>query len=157
MIAIQRPIPIDDPPTIVLATVGAAREAIRGLDEDDVLALIESGDLVGWNIGLGSARTIRILRSSIEHYRKTLGSRPQALVDLDLVLTVLLAQHRGKPWIKSTTLALILNCSRTHVINLIVSKALTILPKTSWGVGPNGAALITVPSFNQFLQIRRIT
>lgn len=153
----QRKIPLDDPPAIVLADVGTARQQLRGLDEDDILALIEDGELSwAWNIGLGESRCIRIYPACIEHYRTTGGSRPQAVVDLDLVITTLLAQHRGKPFIKSTTLALILNCGSTHIINLIAAKALSVVPNTTWGTGPNGAALIAPQSFKQFLITRRL-
>ena len=153
----QRKIILDDPPAIILASVDSAREKIRGLDEDDILAMIEDGQLAwAWNIGLGEARYIRIYPACIEHYKKTGGSRPQAVVDLDLVITTLLAQHRGKPWIKSTTLALILNCGSTHIINLIEAKALSIVPGTTWGTGPTGAALVTPASFKQFLIARRL-
>jgi hypothetical protein len=153
---LQRKLPLDETPALVLADVAAARMALPGHDEDDILAMIEDGQLAyAWNIGLGTAREIRIYPPCVEHYRRTGGSRQFNPAE-PAVLAELLSRNGEKPFIKSSVLRLILNCGSTHLINLIEAKALRVVPNTTWGTGPNGAALVTIDSLKTFLQTRRL-
>jgi hypothetical protein len=142
-----------------MTTVAGARDRLPGHNEDDVLALIEeTGGLTwAWNIGLipsrgSAAREIRILTKCIEHFVST-GK------GLDWTFEQVLRRVlRGfnKPFITGTRLQIIMNCSSTHVINLIVDGALRVVPGTSWNEGPAGSPLVVTESFVRFLEARKI-
>jgi hypothetical protein len=154
----QRKLPLDDSPSLTLATVAAARESLVGHDEDDIKALWEDGHILyAWNIGLGDAIEARILRDCIDHYKKTLGSRPYPNTDAQVTAALVKAMRaEHKPFVPVSILRLLLNCSSTQVYNLLDAKLLKIQPGTTWQTGPNGSALITVESFKQFLIARRL-
>ena len=154
----QRKLVLDDKPTLALATVETARLQLPGHDEDDIKALWEEGMLLyAWNIGLGEAIEARILPDSIDHYKRTLGSRKDDRTPAQVTASLLRALRADhKPVISARDLRLLLNCSSTQIYNLIEKRTLTTQPGTSWTTGPNGSALITVESFKQFLTNRRI-
>ena len=157
----QRKFVLTDQPVLALATVHHARSLLPGHDEDDILALIEDGSLLyAWDIRGGdvsspASREIRILPACIEHYRLTGGHRPFPKSDHQ-VEADLLFNLGSKTFTTSRRLALVLNCSSTHVINLIEARQLAVLPNTTWGTGPNGAALVTIESVKTFFSSRRI-
>lgn len=155
----QRKLVLDDTPALVLADVSTARRDLVGHDEDDILALIEEGFLLfAWNIAIGTTRDIRILPDCIDHYRRTLGHRQYPRTDAQ-VIDAMLARGCAagdKPFMRSTTLRMLLNCSSTHIINLIQDNSLSVVPHTTWGQGPSGAALVTVDSIRSFLIHRRL-
>jgi len=139
--------------TLVLSTVETARAQLPGHDEDDILAMIEDGQLeYAWNIGLGASRTIRIYPACIDHYLRTGGTRPFRGTCSDHIRRSL----GGKPFTTGTRLALLLNCGGTHVINLVEADALCLQPGTAWSPGPHGSPLITMQSIEQFFAQRRI-
>lgn len=159
---LQRKLVIKDQPTLVLATIDAARLQLPGHDEDDILGLIDEGFLAfAWNIALShsddSRREIRIWPDCIDWYAKAQGkgqySRTQAQV-----LNTLAPARPGvrQDFVTSRRLRLLFNCGSTHIFNLIASKQLAVLPGTSWNTGPNGAAIIGLASVHRFLQSRRI-
>lgn len=154
----QRKLVLDDRPTLVLATVSSARHYLPGHDEDDILALIEEFGFIAfaWNIALTktASREIRIFPGCLEWYARTHG-RGQYSRTEDQVFADLLAPIR-QDFIKGKTLGLILNCSGTHIINLIEARLLTLQSGTSWSAGRNGTPLITVASAKQFLTSRRL-
>lgn len=154
--ATQRKLILDDV-SLVLATVETARHQLPGHDEDDIIALIEEGDLLyAWNIGLGGSREVRIFPDCLTHYRTSPGKAWKFPKTETQVIADLLGVNVEKPFIRSSTLRLILNCSSTHIINLVQSQSLRVLPNTTWGRGPSGSALITTTSLKQFLVERRL-
>ncbi|HBJ87118.1 MAG TPA: hypothetical protein DDZ88_25315 [Verrucomicrobiales bacterium] len=156
MPATQRQFPIDDP-AVVLASVATARHHLRGYNEDAILDLIESGELLyAWNIGLGPTRLVRIWPACLEYYQKNPASAWKFPQTEDQVLSEMLRRVGDKPFIRSYALRLIFNCSATHITNLLHAGALRVLPNTTWGRGPSGSALITITSVKQFLVERRL-
>ena len=154
----QRKLVLNDRPTLALATVETARQALPGHDEDDIKALWEEGFLLyAWNIGLGEAIEARILPDCIEHYQRTLGSRPDPRTETQVTAALLKAMRvEHKPYVPVSAVRLLLNCSSTQVYNLIEAKLLKVQPGTTWTTGPNGSALVSVESFKTFLQTRRL-
>jgi hypothetical protein len=160
-----------------MTTVAGARDRLPGHDEDDVLALIEeTGGLTwAWNIGrvngetphaagLGIAREIRILTKCVEHFAKTGKGLDWTF---ERVLKEVLRGYK-KPFITGTRLQIILNCSSTHIMNLLNSELRTpnaahrtpnselrLVPGTSWTTGPAGSPLIVTESFIEFLKARQ--
>lgn len=156
---VQRKLVLDDLPTLALATIETARHALPGHDEDDIIALIEEGFIAfAWNIALSTsaAREIRIWPACIDHYKRNLGHRPfeadESIVTSDLVK----AAVGDKPFATGSTLRLVLNCSSTHIINLIDHKRLAIQAGTKIERGPAGSPVITLSSLKTFLTSRRI-
>jgi hypothetical protein len=150
----QRKLVLDDAPPLSLATIETARHELPGHDEDDIVALIEEGFIAfAWNIALSTsgARETRIWPACIDHYKRTLGrlpfDAPESVVISDLVRAV----AGDKPFVLGSKLRLALNCSSTHIINLIGSKQLILMPGVAFRRGPGGSPLITVPSLQQFL------
>jgi hypothetical protein len=146
--------------------ISAARVELPGHDEDDILALIDDGLLLhAWNIATVAnsekkRREIRIFPACVDYYKRTQKkgfplSAGQALTQLfGRPLDVI--KPGEKPFVTSKRLSLLLNCGTTHIIGLIETKQLSVLPGTSWGTGPNGAALITLASIHQFFKTRAL-
>jgi hypothetical protein len=139
-----------------MTTIAGVRDRIAGLDEDDVLAQIEeTGGLAwAWNIAsdLSGAREVRVLTRCVEHFSTT--GKPLKW-SFERVLDEIFAGF-DKAFLQGTRVKLMLNCSSTHVINLILAKALKTVPGTSWNTGPAGSPVITRESFVQFLNDRRL-
>jgi hypothetical protein len=148
-----------------MTTVAGARDRLPGHDEDDVLALIEeTGGLTwAWSIGLSYTREIRILTKCVEHFAKTGKGLDWTF---ERVLKEVLRGYK-KPFITGTRLQIILNCSSTHIMNLLNSELRTsdakhwtpnselrIVPGTSWTTGPQGSPLIVTATFVEFLKAR---
>jgi hypothetical protein len=155
---LQRKLVLNDPPSLVLATIETARLMLPGHDEDDILSLIQEGALPwSWNIALdpaNSAREIRILPDCIDHYSRTGGSRQFGLRNLNFLIAHRLLPEAHKPFVLSTKLRLLFNCSATHITNLVDAAILKELVGTKYRRGPNGAACITRPSAIRFLETR---
>lgn len=154
--AAQLPLPIRSAAPVVLASISGARQTLRehNLDEDDILALIDDGTLFpAWNIAVSpdSDREIRIWPTTIDRYAAgshTLG------IDEAVVIDQLLAPFASKPFATATQLRTLLNCSGTHIQNLIRAAQLTLQPDTTVSRGPYGVALITIGSIRTFLTTR---
>jgi hypothetical protein len=150
----QRKLVLNDPTLLVLSTVHDARAQLPGHDEDDILALIEEGQIPwAWNIALKSqnaAREIRIWPDCIAHYRNTGGQRPYRSAEPELNRILL----DGKPFVNGSRLKLIFNCGATHIINLVDSKQLRVMPGTKYHRGPNGSPAIEAQSLLNFLNSR---
>lgn len=135
-------------PTKVLLTVEAARVQLPGHTEDDILGLIEEGQIEwAWNIGLGETREIRIWPESLDRLLN-----PKVPCCADPAASML----SGKPFVRGHLLRLLWNCSSTHVCNLVRCGQLTVVPGTRWGTGPQGSPVITSPSVTAFLHARRV-
>ena len=138
----------------VLLTTGAVRAELTMLDEDDVLAAVLDHTLSpAFDLGLEARRDLRITRSALDFYRQTLGSRRRRISDREM-FEELLKGHDGKPWIAGERVRFILNCSSTHLINLIDGGDLGQMPGTSYRRGPNGSAQIPLASFKDFMKRR---
>jgi hypothetical protein len=152
-----------------LTTISGARDRLAGHDEDDVMALIEQDKSLpwAWDISLSHAlrqrvtrdfgnfppaAEVRILTQCVVHYQRTL--KPLAWPWREVLADVL----RGykKPFITGKIISLVLNCSSSHVINLVRAKILKVVPNTDWGTGPKGSPLIVTKSFEDFLAERLI-
>jgi hypothetical protein len=146
----------DEKPTEVLWEISTARTHLLGENEDSILELIEVGFVLwAWNIGRIGSREVRIWPSSVGHYKVTWGSRLETTTEAQ-ILTAIHAALGGKPFTTGDRLRLVLNCSSSHVTNLLKAKLLTPVPGTKWGPGPTGSAIITWASVEQFLKSRRL-
>src|SRR4051812_14892332 len=105
----QRKLPLRDPSLRVLLDTAAVRAKLPNYDEDDILALIEQGTLLAWDISSQpgtTARCLRIFPDSVDFYGRTLGSRPHPFT---ATWPALLLSHETKPFIDAPRAALILN------------------------------------------------
>jgi hypothetical protein len=150
--AVQRQMDLRDPRYRPTTDTNAAM-ALLDLSADEVLALVDSGDLAGFNIAVDAngRRELRILASSIAHYHNTLGSRPVAL-DFEKVVKAILPHN--KPVISGVELQRMLNCDSGHVINLLLARELEAVKGTSWGAGRGNTASVTRASVIEFLRRR---
>lgn len=125
-------------------------------NEDLILSLISDRTLsFAWHIGLGfERREVRILRVSIDHYIAH-GSKPHALTEAQ-ALALLLPPAHAKPFLTNGEVQRALNCTSDHVLHLVEAGDLALMPGTQYGRGPAGSALITVPSFQNFITARRL-
>jgi hypothetical protein len=171
-VILQRKLVLDDSPTLVLATVEVARLHLPGRDEDDIAALIDDGFLAAWDISTAGhrpsgdegqkRREVRLFPDCIAWYARTRGKSPYPKTESQILSELLaptrsaLAPNGEKPFMPSTKLRLLLNCSSTLIIELILAKQLSVVPGTSWTTGPNGAAQITISSITSFLKSRRL-
>jgi hypothetical protein len=156
----QLHLPIKDPrykrPTMC---VEAAKGSLD-LSEDEIVAMVETGALVAWNIAHPQAdrRYLAILSASVAEYQAalkagTVGDCYHSTICPDEAINLLLPRH-DKPFVLGTEVAEIFNCGSTHVMNLIEAKALLILPRSTYRRGPGGSPCISLASFVQFLQNR---
>ncbi len=153
---LQRKLPLRDPSLRVLLDTAAARAKLPNFDEDDVLALVEDGQLLAWDISSRpgvTARCLRIFPDSVDFYSKTNGSRPHPFA---ATWPALLLSNDNKPFLHSPRIAILLNCGPQHITDLIDDHQLAQVPGTSYRRGPTGAACITKQSFLQFLKTRII-
>ena len=153
--ALQRKLPLTDASLCTLLDIGGVRAELPGHDEDDVLALIEDGYIgVAFDIGLQARREIRVWRKAVEFFKTTGGSRRMP-VEWPVVIREILCGY-DKPVIPGTRVKLLLNCSSTHVINLVEDRQLLLQPGTSWDVGRGNTPQITLTSFKDALKHWRI-
>lgn len=144
-------------------TVDAVKGALdRG--EDEVLDLAAAGWLVLWNIAGPQAerREVRILARSVSTALKHLDGEleePPRWRWEDVLVLLGLAGRDGsqvKPWLTGREVQRLLNCSSTHVINLIECRpaALRVMPGTSYRSGPGGSPAVARESVIEFLRDR---
>lgn len=148
---VQRQMDLRDPRYRPMAGVNAA---MRDLDLTavEVTALLDGGDLIGWNIATGEARReIRVLTDSLAHYQRTLGSRPYPFEEGKVLRLIL---PHDKPALSGVEIQRAFNCDSGHVINLIEAKLLKIVPGTDWQRGPGGSPSVTRTSVIEFLKRR---
>lgn len=132
-----------------------AAQALLDLTADEVIALTESSDLIGWNIAVDAdgRRELRLLSASVAHYHDTLGSRPLRMSFEQMLGKILL---HAKPVLASTEIQRALNCDSGHVINLISAGELQVVPGTDWGRGRGNVASVRRASFTEFLRRRQL-
>jgi len=157
----QIPLKLADPrykrPTMAVETA----KGILDLTEDDVVALVDEGALVAWDIrSPGSERReLRILTASVSEYaaaRKEDAAvehassiRPQAAIQS------VLPRHE-KPFLTGPEIKRALNCGRQHLINLVDAAVLPQMPGTKYRQGPGGWPVIPRAQFVHFLETRVI-
>jgi hypothetical protein len=127
--------------------------------EDQVLELIETGEIShAWNIGLGAdRREVRILRTAIDRYLQLpAGARAKSELSEQAVRSLLLPPAHRKPFLTNPEIQRSLNCVSAHVLNLVEAGELELQVGTGYRTGPTGTALVTVQSFERFLQNRRM-
>jgi len=141
-----------------LLSVGAAMWKLD-LTEDQVLALIESGDLL-WAFNIAKAgchaRTVRIWTRSLETYeesRANSGTTPQDMPGWEAVEESIFPTRET---LTAIDLARVFNCSSSHLLALVMSGSFR-LAKGGWRPGPGGSPVIETASVKAWLKSRRIT
>ena len=167
----QLKLPLTNPryrrPTMTVA----AAKGMLDLGEDDIIELIEvQVALIAWDIatpghrGAERRRELRILTQSVAEYQQLNPARceeyycaitPDAAINL--LLSTIDARHSiPRDFITVNEVQRVFNCGSTHVINLIQSKALALVPKTDYQRGPGGSPSIARESFIEFLTTRYV-
>jgi hypothetical protein len=138
------------------------------MTEDQVLAAIEEQlALIAWNIASPKTlrRELRILTQSVSLY---LAKNPERCPEYycadfcpdtaaECLLDFIDGRHASpRPWIDGKEIQRAMNCGSTHVINLVESKCLKLMPGSDYQRGPGGSPNIIRASFLQFLKTRLI-
>lgn len=152
---LQRPLPLAVPAYRPLVGMDGAKHLLD-LNEDYILGLIHDRALsYAWDIGIGVDRCcVRLLRASIDHYIQH-GSRPHPLTERQ-VLSLILPPGHTKPFLTNPEVQRGLNCVGDHVLHLLAAGRLALQPGTTYSRGPAGSALVSVPSFENFLRNARL-
>jgi len=140
-----------------MLSISGARSSLPGLGEDEIIRLIDTGDLeVAFNIGADEharAREVRILPACIEHYQANVGKTFLNWEWPRIAQEIL--NGYGLDWISGVDLRLLLNCSTESIGRLIQRNQLALAPGSSCRPGPKGSPRIMVASFLEFLKKRR--
>lgn len=153
----QRKTLLNDTTLCVLLTVGGCREQLPGHDEDDVLACCLERTLDwSFDIGRGGRRDVRVLPSALKFFKLCGGTRHRGLPWAE-ALEEIFRGVEDKPWIEGERARLILNCSSTHLLNLVEDGELETMPGTKWRRGPGGSPQVKREAFADFLKRRRIS
>lgn len=155
---VQTTMPLRDPrytrPTM---TVDSAK-GILDCTEDDIVELVEVQlALIAWNIAAPGAerRELRILTRSVSEYLRDNPDRnPCYHSTLCPAEAVSLVLPSDKPAFTGVEIQRSLNCGSTHVITLVESRALRLVPGTNYQRGPGGSPRIARESFIEFLKGR---
>ena len=138
-----------------LVSTGTALSVIQRLDyEEQVLALVESGDLLwAWDVAAPNAnrREIRILGQSINAY---LAGNPGPDIPPEGVMRLLFPE--GHPTLSASELARRMNLCSTHMLTLCRSGCLRLVPGARVRRGPSGSPQVELSSVAKFLEQRRI-
>ena len=121
-------------------------------DEDEVLKLIESGEIAwAFDVALaqkrGRKRELRILPAAVADYLK----RRKCNLDWEAVCDLL---RPDGPTIRVNKLAQILNVSADHVYHCVERRQIIACP--SRRKGPGGSGRVATANFIKFLQKRRV-
>ena len=137
----------------------SAAKGVLDVSEDEIIAMIEERlALIAFDIATPKAklRELRILTASVaEHLRDNPDCDPcyHTTICPDEAVRLVLPKH-DKPFFTGTELQRALNCGSDHIIALVESKALKLVPGTSYQPGPGGSPCITRASFEAFLNSR---
>lgn len=122
------------------------------LDAVQVGELVECGVLVGFDISVtGSTCCLRVLTTSIQHFRDTGGRKYHDLQWPQIFRQIV--RHQ-KPVVTGLEIRRAILCDRGHVENLIHAGHLTPLKKSQ--PGPGGSWVVSRTSFETFLKARKI-
>jgi hypothetical protein len=118
------------------------------MDARQVVALVEEGKLIAFNISATSIRRmdLRILTKSVEHYRETGGKKPHILEWPEVFHLIL--PHKNL-FVRGNEVSRGLNCNPSHVANLISTSFLAVSRKSK--PGPDGSPFIIRASYENFL------
>lgn len=140
-----------------LAGIESVKLMLVDYDEDELIALAFDELKLGpvWNIAKRKARAreLRFLTSAIRRFKLNGGRRPQKISEAEILREIL--PQTGKPFFSGKEIQKSLNCSSTHLMNLISERSLRTQPGRKWHSGTGGSPLITRVSFEQFLTARR--
>lgn len=137
----------------------SAAKGVLDVSEDEIIAMIEERlALIAFDIATPKAklRELRILTASVaEHLRDNPDNDPcyHTTICPSEAVRLVLPKH-DKPFFTGTELQRALNCGSDHIIALVESKALKLVPGTSYQPGPGGSPCITRASFEAFLNSR---
>jgi len=138
---------------------------------DQVLRLIERGAFWAWDVGSprSKLRELRLLSHSVNavspaRARELLADEmalcspaPASLDDaIEIILEAAIAGYPPRDWLSGPQIRRALAIGRTHLITLVESGALALVPGTSYRPGPHGCPRITLSSLQSFLHDRFI-
>lgn len=163
----QRKLPLlGESRPLALQTSGGARCQIGDCDYYELRTHIDEGRIAfAWTISVRTgfvkrdgdeherARETRIFPDALNWYCQHRGTKPYPRTE-DQVLAELL--RTNKEWFTTTQLSILLNCKPQTVIDLVEARELKLVPKTDYGRGRTGVALITVASLREFFKSRRL-
>lgn len=141
-----------------MMTVDAAK-GILDCTEDEIVEWVEvQRALVAWNIASPGAarRELRLLTRSVSEFIRDNPQRDDCYycaICPDIAIAAVLPDHQ-KPWLTGLEVQRSLNCGSTHVIGLVESKLLKLMPGTNYQRGPGGSPSISRDSFVAFLKSR---
>lgn len=150
-------------PTMAVETA----KGILDLTEDEIVALVDEGALVAWDIRGPAAerRELRILTASVSEYSAACRAEatPHAALRTPHSTTIrpqaaiaqVLPKHE-KPFLTGPEIKRALNCGRQHLINLVDASVLPQMPGTKYRQGPGGWPVIPRAQFIAFLSSRVI-
>lgn len=165
MTALQTQLPIRAQSLCRLLDVHCVRRE-AGLNEDEALALAKMD--WGFDISTAVARRIelRLLPASVDNFITAGGTkrlnwnweqvRDSLIKAAPVKQTPALAGRAAADFIEGKTAHRILNCSPSHIMNLIDEGQIRRVAGTTHGTGPTGSPKITVESFLEFLRKRRV-
>lgn len=127
-------------------------------DEDEVLALVDSGAVVALNIAVGTKqRELRIVTLSMSQ----LGDRDakaramhRCALSADDVIGILAPGAGNKAGFASRQIRRLVSCSRKHVLRLIEAGELQLVPGTQVARGNCGETKVSRDSFIRFCRAR---
>jgi hypothetical protein len=148
--AVQKFLPIKVELRLPTVDLAGAR-ALTGLHENTIKELVDSEDLIAWNIArsTGDRRELRILGLSARAWPSPFAW------DEDRVILALYGPVR--PFILGTRFHRAWNCDSGHMINLVQDKILQTVKGTDYGPGRGLTPCITWASAINFLKTRRLS
>jgi len=170
--AVQRSLPLRVQLRLPMVDIAAVRAAL-GVNEDEVLDLIEDGQLAwAWDIstkGTGKAE-MRIFARSVSAYQNAQGGLRSVANEFTFDEVVHFVFGLSRPWLWGREIARAFNCSSEHVLNLVREGSLKLLPghmvpngkpfrqdagTLGWRRGPGGSPCVAYESVLRFLKARR--
>jgi len=172
---IQRSLPLRVALRLPMLDVAAVRAAL-GVNEDEVLDLIQEGHLAwAWDIATKAAEKAetRIFARSVSAYQNSeYGPRSVAneLTFDEVVALAFTGRANDRPWLWGREITRAFNCSSEHVLNLIREGSLSLLPghvvpksqipnrksQIGWRRGRGGSPCVSWVSAVEFLRRRRL-
>lgn len=176
----QRLLPLRVQLRLPMVDVAAVRAAL-GVSEDEVLQLIDDGELAwAWDIASRDAkkREVRVLAQSVVSYQSSVAN---GALSFDQVVAIVFRRQQlaainqppTRPWLWGREIVHAFNCGSEHVFNLLREGSLKLLPghvvptansqpathnpqNLGWRRGPGGMPCVSYESAVEFLNRRRI-
>lgn len=150
-------------PTLGVETAKGALD----VTEDELFQLLDRGAFWAWHVESPGAdrELIRLLTFSVQAVTRDrarqlldnefeLCTAVPATADDACALVLNACRDKTKPFLSGKEIRRVLNFGRTHLIDLVASGALKLLPGSTYRPGPNGFPLVPRIAFEQFLQER---